>query len=78
MVKKLLGRFKEVPIPFADHTGGSKQILDDEYGNVPVHRNHQRTLYTWFRVNEVITFLSVKAEPIPLKYPDELLEVDRP
>ena len=39
---KNLGAFEQFEIFFSAHAGGTEQVLDDEDGNGPVHRNNKQ------------------------------------
>jgi len=49
---------KKLKIPLSTHSSGSQVILDDEYRNTAVFRNHNGTQYTVLCEDHVISFLS--------------------
>ena len=59
-------------VAFARHSGGSQVVLDDEYGNRSVFRNHDRSYNAWFGEHHVITFGAHTTEPIGFENFDEL------
>jgi len=49
---------EEFKISIATHPSGSQIILDDEYGDNAIFRNHHGTQYALFCEDHVISFLS--------------------
>ena len=63
---------EKVEVTFAGHSGGSQVVLDDEYGNSSIFRNHDWSDDAWLGEDHVITFGAHTAEPIGFENFDEL------
>ena len=77
-VQRARGRLliKKFEVSLAGHPGSSQIVLDDEYRNCGVFRNHEGPQDTDLRVHHVIAFGAHPAKPIGFEHSDELFVGD--
>lgn len=70
--------FKQFEIPLSADACCSKKVLDDEYGNGGIHRDHKRAPNARFHIDQVVAFLAIITKTVLLEYADEALVMHRP
>ena len=67
---------EEVEVPFAAHPCRTQEVFDDEHGKFLIRGDHERSFYSGFGVDEMVTVLPVEGEAVPFEDSGERPVVD--